>query len=211
MIVVDLEFSGLNLLKCGIWQIGAMELENPKNVFFDECRIDDDDEISELALKVTGKTEAELRDRAKQGQKQLLEKFFRWCEKSNSGNFACQGPQWDMALLVIKANKYGLKFPMHHRAFDLHSMAQEKYVQLNKKLLFKDNRSDMDLSNVLAFCGIPDERMQIKEGKIAKKGNPHNALEDAKMTAECLSRIIYGKPLLDEYKKFKIPEYLKIK
>jgi len=197
MIVVDLEFTEFNFLKSGIWQIGAIELENPENVFLDECRIDDEDEIMAGALKVVGKTEAELRDKGKQSQKQLLEKFFKWCGKAKINNFACQGPQWDMALLMVKASKYCLKFPMHKRAFDLHSIASLKYIQMNKKLLTDKGHSDMGLKNACKLCGMIDERGE------------HNALEDAKLTAECLSRILYGKGLLDEYKKFKVPEYLK--
>lgn len=45
MIVVDIETSGLDFNKCGIWQIGALELENPANTFLEEARIDDEDEI----------------------------------------------------------------------------------------------------------------------------------------------------------------------
>ena len=33
MIVLDIETSGIDRVKCGIWQIGALELENPKNQF----------------------------------------------------------------------------------------------------------------------------------------------------------------------------------
>jgi DNA polymerase III epsilon subunit-like protein len=196
MIVIDLEFTGLNFSKCGIWQIGAVELENPKNQFFDECRIDDEDDIEAESLDIVGKTEADFRDKKKQSQKQLLEKFFRWCEKSKIKNFACQGPQWDMALLVIKANKYGLKFPFHRRAFDLHSIASLKYLQLKKKMSIEDKHSAMGLSNICKLCGMIDKR------------GAHNALEDAKLAAECLSRIMYGKALLDEYNKFPVPEYL---
>jgi inhibitor of KinA sporulation pathway (predicted exonuclease) len=63
----------------------------------------------------------------------------------------------------------------------------------------KKGTSNMGLGNILKFCGILYER------KI------HNALEDAKLTAECLSRILYGKNLFEDYKNSKIPEYLKSK
>ncbi len=46
-------------------------------------------------------------------------------------------------------------------------------------------------------------------GKLLRRGLPHNALTDAKLTAECFSRIVYGKNLLEEFKKFPIPEYLR--
>jgi len=61
-IVVDLEMSGLIPSENGIWQIGAVDLNNPEKIFFDESRIDDDDVVDEGALKVIGKTEEQLSD-----------------------------------------------------------------------------------------------------------------------------------------------------
>ena len=75
MIVLDIESSGLDTGKCGIWQIGAVELENPKNQFLEESRIDEKDEIDQEALKVNGQTEGGLRDKNKQSQKQLILNF----------------------------------------------------------------------------------------------------------------------------------------
>ena len=75
MIVLDIESSELDTGKCGIWQIGALELENPKNQFFEECKIDDTDIVEEGAMKVTGKTEGEMRSDNKQPQEQLISKF----------------------------------------------------------------------------------------------------------------------------------------
>ena len=37
----------------------------------------------------------------------------------------------------------------------------------------------------------------------------HNALEDCKLEAEAISRISYGKNLIQKYNKFSIPDYLK--
>ena len=57
----------------------------------------------------------------------------------------------------------------------------------------------MGLKNILTFCGMQDNR------------KVHNALEDAKLTAECFSRLVYGKNLFPEYAQFKIPMGLKKK
>lgn len=204
MIALDIETTGGNILKCGIWQIGAIELENPSNYFFEEARIDEDEEVinspemKETVYEVTGKTEEDFRDKNKQSQKQLLERFFKWLEKAKIANFLCQNPSFDIAFITAKAKKYELKIPYHHRSFDLHSIAQFKYFQNNSKFLIKESRSDMGLSNILKFVGMIDSR------KI------HNALDDTKLTAECFSRIVYGKNLFEEYKNFKIPEYLKL-
>ncbi|MDP3027107.1 MAG: 3'-5' exonuclease [Nanoarchaeota archaeon] len=204
MIVVDIETSGLDFNKCGIWQIGALELENPANTFLEEARIDDEDEIlndsqaKKKVLEVTGKTKEEFRDKSKQSQKQLLEHFFKWCENIKIKNFVCQNPQFDYSFIaLVKAKKYGLLLTFPYRAFDLHSIAQLKHFEVKGGFLIKEDKSDMGLTNILEFCGMRDNRKE------------HNALEDAKLTAEAFSRLVYGKSLFPEYAEFPVPDYLK--
>ncbi len=196
MIVVDLELSGTSIIKNGIWQIGAIDILNPENTFLDECRIDDDDEVTLESMQVCGVNEKYLRDKDKQSQKELLEKFFKWCESSKIKNLICQGPQVDAAFLRTKASKYGLVFPFNWRAYDLHSMASMKYNDIYGKLPITGEHSDMGLDNIVFFCGIRFSRGE------------HNALEDAKLTAECFSRIVFRKKLLKEFLEFDIPKYL---
>ncbi len=212
MIVLDIETSGGHPEKHGIWQIGAIELEKPTNQFLEEATIDDEDEISEEALKVIGKTEAELRDKRKQTQKNLLFAFLKWMGSVDKKDLLCHNPQFDQNFLRFKFMKYSNKdpfWPNYHRAFDLHSVAQAKFFEVNKKFLIKEDHSDMGLSNILKLCGLEDKRVKIKDGRIEKEGTPHNALEDCKLEGECFSRIIYGKNLFPEYIQFKIPDYLK--
>ena len=209
MIVLDIETSGVDFLRCGIWQIGALDLENPKNQFLEESRIDDKDIVTESAIKVIGKTEEYLRDRNKQSQKQLLERFFEWSKKSKYKNFICQNPQFDTAFLRIKCSKYDLEYPFNYRAFDLHSIAAFKYKQMEGELLIEKNYSGMGFSKIIELCGLEDLRRKVEGNVVVKEGKPHNALEDAKLTAECFSRIMYSKNILDEFKKFPIPSYLK--
>jgi len=197
MIVVDIETSDVFFVEGGIFQIGAVEFENPENQFFEDCRIDDEDRIAKESLFVTGKTKEEVRDKSKQSQKELLEKFFEWCKKIKVKNFICQNPQFDVGFFFVKARKYGLEISFHYRAFDLHSIAHLNYFQEKREFLIKEDHSEMGLSNILPFCGMRDER------------TVHNALEDAKLTAEAFSRLLYGKGIFEEFKKFPIPEYLK--
>jgi len=201
MIVLDIETSGLDNVKCGIWQIGAIDLDTNEE-FLEEARIDDEDllldsRVDKPVLEVIGKKEENLRDNTKQSQKQLLINFFNWCEDRKLKNCLCQNPQFDLGFIWVKARKYELEIPFHHRAYDLHSIASLKYFQLNNKFLINKDHSDMGLKNILNFCGIQDNR------------GVHNALEDCKLTAECFSRLIYKKNLFPEYNKFLIPEYLK--
>jgi len=201
MIVLDIETSGGDFRTCGIWQIGALDLDNPSNVFLQESRIDEEDLVEEGALRVIGKTELELRDFSKQSQEQLLENFFKWCEGVEIKNCICHNPQFDLGFIWTKISKYGIKkgfdFPLPHRALDVHSIATLKFFQLKKRFLIRENQSDMGLSNILSFVGMKDNR------------GAHNALEDARLTAECFSRMVYGRGLLEEYSKFQMPSYLK--
>ena len=209
MIVLDIETSGLNPEENGIWQIGAFEIENPDNYFLEEGRIDDNDKIGEGALLVTGKSREYFLEKNKQTQKNLLISFFEWCKNAKIKNCLCQNPQFDLGFITLKARKYGLEVPFHHRAFDLHSIAQIKYYQIKEKFLIKEDHSDMNLPNILSFCGIKDERRHVGENKIIQEGKEHNALEDCKLTGECFSRIVFGRELFDEFKQFEIPVYLR--
>jgi len=211
-VVVDIEASGGNPLEHGIWQIGAIDL-NTMEEFLEESKIDDEDKVAEEALMIIGKTEEELREKNKQTQKELLKKFFKWLETRKMKNLLCHLPEFDQGFLRKKMLKYFKEdpfWPDFHRAFDLHTIAQVKFFELNGKFLTKeDNNSDMGLKNILKLCGMNDERRAVREGKISREGKPHNALKDAKLTAECFSRLMYGKNLFPEFSKFEIPKELK--
>jgi DNA polymerase III epsilon subunit-like protein len=196
MIVVDIETSGVTFADSGIVQIGAVDFENPARTFNMECRIDPDETCMHESLELTGLTEQEIRDEKRMSQKELLEKFFAWCARTTIKNFMCHNPQFDFAFLKTKAEKYDLELPMHWRCLDLHSMACLKYMQVYGQLHTTQKRLDMGLPNILRFCGMDDPR------------NKHDGLEDAELTAECFSRIMYGKNLLEKYAQFEIPEYL---
>ncbi len=197
MIVMDIESSGLDSGRCGIWQIGAVELENPNNTFIQEARIDDKDEVTQEALIITEKTEQELRDKNKQSQKQLIENFLNWCKKCRERIIAGQNVGWDISFIQNKCIRYGIHDKFHDllgvRIIDLHTIANLKYKEKNGVFRLKDEKtgkSDMSLPNVMKFCGLKDNRRVVENGKLIKEGEAHNALTDAKLTAECLRRLL---------------------
>jgi len=205
--VLDIECSGGYPDRHGVWQIGAIELENPENQFLEEARIDDNDSVAEEALRIIGKTEEELRDRNKQSQKELITHFLEWMDSVNEKDILCHNPQFDQAFLRTKSLKYFNNDPFWpdlHRAFDLHSVAQVRFFEINKRFLIKEGHSDMGLKNILNFCGIEDKR----RGRTTE-GEPHNALEDCKLEGECFARLMDGKNLFPEFSGFEILDYLK--
>lgn len=213
MIVLDIETTGLTN-DCGICEIGAIDLTNPENYFLEECRIDNEDTITEEALKVNGRTKEQLFNLTKQSQKEMIDNYLNWVEKQYERMFFGQNVGWDISMIQSKCIKYGLikKFHKIHgqRGNDLHTLAQDKYFEINKKYFLKENRtSAMNLSSVLDFCGIPDERINVSLGKIVKEGKVHGAFEDCRLEGEVLYRLKFGKNIFPEYVQFKIPDYLK--
>lgn len=202
MIILDIETSGVDFSKCGIWQIGAIDLESGEE-FLQECRIDDKDEIVNAkdakhpVLEVIGKTEEELRDIKKQSQKELLENLFNWLEQRADRRILCHHPQFDMGFILTKARKYNLNIFFSHKTFDLYTLAELRYFQFNNKFSKEHGFKTFGLTEISEFCGLEDKRKF------------HNALEDCKLEAECFYRLVYGKNLFKEYAKFEIPNYLK--
>ncbi len=216
MIVLDLETSGLNTGKCGIWQIGAIELEKPENYFFDEARIDDSDVVEEGALKITGKAEDELRNPGLKSQKQMILNFLEWAKTCGEKLIVGQNIGWDMNFLHNKCLRYGIYKDFGEvtgsKGFDLYVLAQLKYLETAGRYRLRENgRGSFSLPQVLEFCGVENPRMELHNGEVVKEGKAHDALEDCKLEGECFSRLVHGKNLFPEYAKFEIPEHLKKK
>ncbi len=213
MIVTDIETTGLTG-RNGIWQIGCLEFENPSNNFLGECRIDDEDVIDEIALKLTGKTEKDLRDPNKRSQKTLVREYLDFVEGIKNRVNIGQNIGWDISMIQDKAIKYGLHDEflrvINQRTMDLHTIAQEKYFEFNGVYLIdEEGRDAMNLSRTLEMCGMKDDRMNVRGQEITKQGKIHNGLEDCRLEAECYSRIKLGKILLQEYIQFEIPKVLR--
>ncbi len=211
MIVLDIECSGPVVEKHGICEIAALDSDNPQNIFHEECRIDEDETCSLQALEVIGKTEADIRDKKRQTQKELLGQFLKWSKTVKVNICVCQHPLFDLDFIFQKARKYGIEHTLHYRSLDIHTIASYRYFQLHKKFILRKDYSGMDFTHVLEFCGLEDNRISMdqKTRKVLREGVPHNALSDARMTLECFSRLVYGKGLLDEFASKPIPEYLK--
>ena len=218
MIVLDIETSGFDTGRCGIWQIGALEFENPDNSFLDECRLDSEDKIEEGALIVTGKTREDLLDAKKQAQKSLVSGFLDWARGIPEKIYAGHNVGWDLSFIQNRCFKYGLEkksgeaIGQSARVFDLHTIAQNDYARKKGHFYLKpDGTSAMSLPEVLKYCGIKDPRIQLNGTEVVKQGTAHSALEDVRLEAECFSRILYGRVLFPEYAQFEIPKYLQVK
>lgn len=195
MLVIDTECSGMSPERDSILSIGALDLQNPDNRFYGECRIWDGAHINDEALAVNGFSEAEARDPKKKSESDLVREFLEWSKDLSNRTLAGQNPSFDRDFLQAAAHRSHLPWDLAHRTIDTHTLC---YMHITKQgtpppIDPEHHRSALDLDAILNYCGIPDEP------------TPHNALTGALSHAEVISRLLYDKKLLPEFSNFEIP------
>jgi DNA polymerase III epsilon subunit-like protein len=196
MLVLDIEASGLDYNTNSIVSIGALDLDNPQNQFYAECKVWDGAEISQEALEVNGFTKDEVLDESKMSEAELMRNFIDWSKQIKiNRTLAGQNVSFDRDYLQAACSRAGMQYPFAHRTIDTHSLAWMHYVKrgLEPPIDNEHKRSNLNLDAVLNYCGIPDEP------------EPHNALTGALSHAEVISRLLYSKKLLPEFEQFDIP------
>jgi DNA polymerase III epsilon subunit-like protein len=195
MLVVDGEFSGLHYEKHSLVSLGALDLENPTNQFYAECRIWDGAHIDPDGLAVNGFSEAEVTDKNKMTEAELVRNFIGWSASVNDRTLAGQNVSADRDMLKAATMRAGFEWNFAYRTIDTHSLCFMHMVKAGLQPPFdaEHHRSALNLDAVLNYCGIPAEP------------EPHNALTGAKSHAEVISRLLYDKKLLPEFSEFEIP------
>lgn len=188
MIVVDVEASGTEAHKHSIVSIGALDFRNPENQFYIECRIWDGAHVMEEALGVNGFTEAEIRDPKKVSEAEGVNSFIEWAGSLEEQTLAGQNPSFDRDFLKAAAERAAVAWPFAHRTVDLHSVAYAHILRRGIPPPLKNKHSALNLDSILEYVGIP-----------GGEPKPHNALTGAKSAAECLSRLLYDRILLNDF------------
>jgi DNA polymerase III epsilon subunit-like protein len=196
IIVMDLEMSGLDPMKNSILSIGAVDFSKPKNQFYMECRLMEGADADPEALKVNGFTKKGIADKKKESNEIVIKKFCKWMDAVNDRTIAGHNVQFDMRFLKHAFYVYKMDYKIGSRCIDTYALAYVHHLKRRAKPPMKDNRADITSDVVFKYCGL------------TKEPYPHNALMGAKMEAESISRMMYGKPLLREFKEFEIPRYL---
>jgi len=196
MIVVDVETTGLDPEKHSIVSIGALDFHNPKNQFYNECRIWDGAEIEQGALEVNGFTEEQVKDPTKMSLEKLMDLFLNWAKDIREITIAGQNPDFDRRFLKVSARRARLQFYFTHRIVDLHSLGYREFLKNKLELPYRDGLTRLNLDIILKYTGLP------------KEPRPHNALTGAKMEAEAISRLTYGSGLLKEFAQYPLPTHL---
>ncbi|MEM3431284.1 MAG: 3'-5' exonuclease [Candidatus Micrarchaeia archaeon] len=197
MLIVDLETTGVNPKKNSIVSIGAIDFLHPERTFYEECRPWNGAEIDDDALAVNGFTKEQILDEDRKTLYEAMNNFLKWVSESENQTLGGHNFGFDWAFLKETAEIYNLSWKPHRRIVDLHSVCYTHHLKRGIIPPLKDNRTDLSFNKVLNYVGLPDEPV------------PHNALFGAKAAAEAFSRLLYGKSLLDEFKKHPLPDYLK--
>lgn len=197
MIVIDLEMSGIDPERHSILSIGAVDFSNPGNQFYMECRLRSNATYMREALAVNGFKPRHIRDKSKPSLKSMLLEFIKWSEAIEEKTIGGHNVQFDIMFLKHSFRLYHIKYSVGSRCVDTHALAYAHCARRGAPIPLKYGRSNITSEFVARYCGLPEEP------------NPHNGLNGARIEAEELSRLMHGKGLLPEYKKFKVPEYLK--
>lgn len=196
MIILDVEASGVEAHKHSIVSLGALDLANPTNRFYEECRVWDGAHIMDGALEVNGFTKEQITDPSKPSEADLVHAFLEWSNSVEERTFAGQNPSFDRDFLKYAAERAGhTQWPFAHRTIDVHSLCYMHMINRGMQPPVNPikHHSALNLDAVLNYCGIPAEP------------EPHNALTGALCHAEVISRLLYGRKLLPEFDEFDIP------
>ncbi len=195
MIVVDVETTGLDPRRHSIVSIGAVDFSNPENQFYQECKIWEGAEISKKALEINGFSEEEIKNSDKKNLKDTIKDFLEWAGNIDERTLAGENPSFDRDFLKASCERYNIDWPLSYRTVDLHSLCYAHYLKRGLSPPEKD-KNNLNTDAILKYVGLPSQP------------KPHHALTGAKMEAEAFSRLMYGKNLLNEFKKYPIPDYL---
>ncbi|MHB8651804.1 MAG: 3'-5' exonuclease [Minisyncoccota bacterium] len=194
MLVIDAEMSGLDPRKNSIVSIGAVDFDDPTRQFYGECRVWDGAELVPESLAVCGFNEEELFDPAKKPFIVLAKEFYNWVAVAPERTLAGQNVSLDREFLNDAFRRAGVEFRFAHRNLDTHSVAYAYFRSRGVTIPLKetDQQSALSLDKILEMLGIPPEP------------KPHIALNGAKLEAEALSRMMFGKNLLPEFEIYPV-------
>ncbi len=193
MLVLDVETTGTNPQVHSILSIGALDLKDPSNQFYGECRAWEGAKLEKEAAQINGIGEEAAIDPSKQTEAELVAAFITWAQTLDERTFAAQNVSFDHSFVEAAAHRAGLEFPFAKRTIDLHTLAWLHMTERGAVAPMEKHHSALNSKAVLAYCGLPEEP------------RPHNALSGAKWHAEVVSRIAYNQSIFPEFSNFPLP------
>jgi DNA polymerase III epsilon subunit-like protein len=194
MIVLDVETTGLSPERDSILSIGALDLHDPTNQFYDECRAWDGANIEDEALAVNGFTRGDAADPSRKSEAELIAAFIAWAtDRPEERTLAAQNVAFDRGFVEAACRRARIECPFAHRTIDVHTLVWAHMVNRGMTPPTANHRSAVNLDAALRYCGLPEEQ------------KPHNALTGAFSHAEVIARIVYNKKLLPDFSSYDIP------
>lgn len=168
MISVDVETTGLDPEKSSLLSIGAVDMNDPTNTFYGECRAFDMALIFDEALNVNGFTMEQAKDKEQPSEKDLIIDFLDYVDSIEKKPIMCgMNVGFDFRFVEHACKRARLKTPFSFRTVDIHSLAYFVYDgKINPFLI-------LSLNYILQSLGLP------------KEPDPHNALTGAKCNVDC--------------------------
>lgn len=194
MIVLDVETTGLVPERNSILSLGAVDLNDPTNQFYDECRIWDGAEVADEALAINGFSKEEIVSKDKKSEAELIASFVAWAtDRPEDRTLAAQNPSFDLEFVQAACRRAGIECPFAKRTLDVHSLVWLHMIMRGMTPPVGNHHSIINLDFALRYTGVPEEP------------RPHNALTGALCHAEVIGRVAYNRNIFPDYSSFDIP------
>lgn len=191
--VVDVEATGLDSRRCSIVSVGIVLYDgNRIEEHYFECTPFRGAVIDDEGLAVNGTTREELASKKRMKQKKMLIEIAKILKKHRIHTIAGQNTSFDRDFLAEAARREGVGWDLTHRTVDLHSICYALMLDRGKRIPTKHGRNWLSASAMYRLLGMPTEP------------KPHNALTGARMEFEAMSRLVYGKSALSDFKRYKV-------
>ena len=174
MIAVDVETSGINPRENALLSIGAVDMANPDNRFYIECRPFEGAVIEDEALQVNGFTREQIEGQSL-SECEAVKEFVAWVKAVGIDKpLMCgQNVTFDRDFIRHACERCEMRSPFNYRVVDIHSVAWY-YITMNGSRPPKN----LSLNRILEMTGA------------GREPDPHNALTGAMCAAEVISRML---------------------
>lgn len=189
MISIDCEMTGLDIEKCAVVSVGAIDLMHPEKRIYIEMRPFDGAYLDPEALLINGYTEETLNN-LPLSQEEGLTLLKTFLDEAEERNVLGQNVSTDVYFLNRAFVRAGIDCKIPFRVLDLHSMVSAKLLLNKETIPMEERKSTLNLDTLLTMAGIPEEP------------KPHIALTGALSAAEVYFRLIEGRAVLPEFSQY---------
>ena len=195
MIVLDVETTGVDARKHSIVSIGAVDFTYPANHFYKECKPFQGADIDPVALAINGFTLEKLSEPERPVLLDIIRDFLAWGKECSDQTLAGMNTFFDRDFLHASTRRFHIEWPFGRRIVDLHSICYSHMMARGERPPMDGQRTGLTNNRILAYVGLPAEP------------EPHNGLTGARMEAEAFSRLLHGRPLLQEFETHPLPDW----